>query len=465
MIEPQSDELFAYLKQEGIPLDSIERVEHSFETKDLIDGKVDAISAYVTNEPYFLDKAGFKYHTYTPRSVGIDFYGDNLFTTEQELKNHPARVKAFREATLRGWQYAMDHPEEIIDLIVNKYSQQREREFYLFEYKRMLPLIRTDLIEIGYMNPGRWHHIAETYADLRQTESKSARSRYERLLMDLTQAELQDQAEFDHEGFTLRQTPAELTPGDAPLGRYELPRRSGDAHLYRTGHPLAQALIAQAKARTLPVARLRFNYDGYGAKVSTVQALRGQSGWLCLSVLSVDALGMVEDYLLLAGVTDAGQALHEEDARKLLCLPAEVLEADLLMHPPAALDDDLKRLEHEQLATVNTRNLGYFDTEVQKLDAWADDLKVGLENEVKELDREIKDVRRTATVAATLEEKLQCQKRQRELEGKRNQLRRKIFDRQDEIDGQRNKLIEALESRLDRKMLTTAIFTIQWSLQ
>lgn len=166
MIEPQSDELFAYLKQEGIPLDSIERVEHSFETKDLIDGKVDAISAYVTNEPYFLDKAGFKYHTYTPRSVGIDFYGDNLFTTEQELKNHPARVKAFREATLRGWQYAMDHPEEIIDLIVNKYSQQREREFYLFEYKRMLPLIRTDLIEIGYMNPGRWHHIAETYADL-----------------------------------------------------------------------------------------------------------------------------------------------------------------------------------------------------------------------------------------------------------------------------------------------------------
>ena len=206
-------------------------------------------------------------------------------------------------------------------------------------------------------------------------------------------------------------------------------------------------------------------YDGYGAKVSTVEALRGQSGWLGLSVLSVDALGMVEDYLLLAGVTDAGQTLHEEDAHKLLRLPAQVLEADLLMPPPAALDDDLKRLEREQLATVNARNLGYFDAEVQKLDAWADDLKVGLENEVKELDREIKDVRRTATVAATLEEKLQCQKRQRELEDKRNQLRRKIFDRQDEIDGQRNKLIEALESRLDRKMQTTAVFTIQWSLQ
>ena len=166
MIEPQSDELLAYLKQEGIPLASIAHIEHSFKPQDLIDGKVDAISAYVTNEPYFLDRAGIAYHTYTPRSVGIDFYGDNLFTTEQELRNNPARVEALRVASLRGWQYAMAHPEEIADLIVAKYSQQHEREFYLFEAKRMAALFRTDLIEIGYMSPGRWRHIADTYADL-----------------------------------------------------------------------------------------------------------------------------------------------------------------------------------------------------------------------------------------------------------------------------------------------------------
>ena len=299
----------------------------------------------------------------------------------------------------------------------------------------------------------------------RQTTSTSARSRYERLLMDLTQAELHSYAEFDNDGFTLAQTPPGVQPLDAPPGRYELPRRSGEAHVYRTGHPLAQALIDQAKDRKLPPTSVRFSYDGYGSKVSTLQALRGQSGWLALSVLSVDALGMVEDYLLLAGTTQAGEALHEEDVEKLLRLPAQVLADDLFMTPPSGLNIELVRLEKQHIEAVNTRNLGYFDTEVQKLDAWADDLKVGLENEVKELDREIKDVRRTATVAATLEEKLHWQKRQRELEDKRNQLRRKIFDRQDEIDGQRNKLIEALESRLDRKMQTTAVFTIQWSLE
>ena len=298
----------------------------------------------------------------------------------------------------------------------------------------------------------------------RQTSSTSARSRYERLLMDLTQAELHGYAEFDHDGFTLAQTPPGVHPSDAPPGRYELPRRSGEAHLYRTGHPLAQALIDQAKARQLPLAKVRFSYDGYGAKVSTLQALRGQSGWLALSVLSVDALGTVEDYLLLAGTTQAGEALHEEDAEKLLRLPALVLEDDLFMNPPSGLDVELVRLEKQRIETVNTRNLGYFDAEVQKLDAWADDLKVGLENEVKELDREIKDVRRTATVAATLEEKLHWQKRQRELEDKRNQLRRKIFDRQDEIDGQRSELIDALESRLSKQIQNQKVFTVQWEL-
>jgi signal transduction histidine kinase len=166
MIEPQSDELLAYLKRANVPLQRLTQVPHSYHPQDLLDGKVDAISAYVTNEPYFLMRAGLKYQTYSPRSVGIDFYGDNLFTSEQELQNHPARVAAFRAASLRGWQYAMAHPEEIADLILTRYSQQHPREFYLFEAHEMAPLLRTDLIEVGYMNPERWRHIASTYADL-----------------------------------------------------------------------------------------------------------------------------------------------------------------------------------------------------------------------------------------------------------------------------------------------------------
>jgi ERCC4-related helicase len=300
---------------------------------------------------------------------------------------------------------------------------------------------------------------------LRQTESTSARNRYERLLMDLTEAELQGMAEFDDTGFTLEQTPPGLRAEDAPPGRYELPRRSGEAHLYRTGHPLAQALIEQARQRSLPPARLRISYDGYGTKVSTLQALRGASGWLALSVLTVEALGTAEDHLLLVATDKAGQALHDEDAEKLLRLPAELL-GDVPAEPsaPPDLQQALQAQQEQRVREGNQRNLGYFEAEVQKLDAWADDLKGGLENEVKELDREIKDVRRTASVAATLEEKLHWQKRQREMEDKRNQLRRRIFDRQDDIDSQRGRLIAELEDGLSSELKIRDCFVVQWEL-
>jgi PAS domain S-box-containing protein len=166
MMEPQSDELLAYMMREGVRLESIKQQEHSFNPQDLIDGKTDAISAYVTSEPYYLLRAGFDYLTYTPRSAGIDFYGDNLFTSERELTQHPERVKAFRAASLRGWQYAMAHPDEIVSLIYSKYSQRHSKDYYEFEAAQMSSLVRTDLVPVGYMNPGRWQHIADIYAEL-----------------------------------------------------------------------------------------------------------------------------------------------------------------------------------------------------------------------------------------------------------------------------------------------------------
>ena len=68
----------------------------------------------------------------------------------------------------------------------------------------------------------------------------------------------------------------------------------------------------------------------------------------------------------------------------------------------------------------------------------------------------------SAPISATLEEKLHWQKRQRELEDQRNQLRRRIFDRQDEIDGQRNRLIDELEQQLSRSTFVQSVFAVQW---
>ncbi|MCU6500731.1 EAL domain-containing protein [Rugamonas sp. A1-17] len=161
-----ADELLAYLVKEGIPPTSFQRVEPTYNTADLINGRVDAIAVYTTNEPDTFDRLGFPYDIYSPRAVGIDFYGDNLFTSEREIANHPARVRAFRAASMRGWQWAMSHQEEMADLILSKYSQRSDRAHLLYEARQMVPLVQPVLVEIGYQNPERWRHIADVYAGL-----------------------------------------------------------------------------------------------------------------------------------------------------------------------------------------------------------------------------------------------------------------------------------------------------------
>src|ERR1039458_1978108 len=75
--------------------------------------------------------------------------------------------------------------------------------------------------------------------------SKAFLNRYERLLMQLTRHELNGHAEFvDDSSFRLNACPFPRTNGEIPLGLYELPRRSGEAHLYRLNHPLAEPALA-----------------------------------------------------------------------------------------------------------------------------------------------------------------------------------------------------------------------------
>jgi len=302
---------------------------------------------------------------------------------------------------------------------------------------------------------------------IRDADGKAARGRFETMLLDLTKAALQDEAEFDDAGFQLNTLPAPELAALVPLGRYELPRRSGEAHLYRVGHPLAEWIIARAKQGELPPARLRFDYDAYArqnGRLSTLENLRGQSGQLQVELLTVEALGRKEERLIVSAVDALDKPLPDDDGEKLLRLPAEELVMSIPSLPGKALLDEAEHRRSIALGEIDQRNLGYFEAEVQKLDAWADDLKVGLENEVKEIDREIKEVRRTAATSLRLEEKVHWQRQQRELESKRNQLRRRIFDRQDEIDKQREQLIRELEDALVQENKSALCFAIEWEL-
>lgn len=166
MMEHNSVEILAYLKNERVELKDANIIEHSFSPTDLIQGKVFATTAYITDEPYLIQQQGLEYNIYSPRASGIDFYGDLIFTSQHELKNHQDRTNAFLEASFKGWKYALENQEEIINLIYNKYTQRHSLEHLRYEAEQTQRLIMHDVVEIGYINKKRWERIGEVYADL-----------------------------------------------------------------------------------------------------------------------------------------------------------------------------------------------------------------------------------------------------------------------------------------------------------
>ena len=160
----ESEELRIFLQRSEVPLDQVTLVPGQNNLDELIAGRLDAIATYASSGPFALARSNLRFELLSPRSVGIDFYGDNLFTTEAELRTHPERARALRAATLKGWHYALQHPQEIVDLIRARYPERKSREALLFEAQHLLPLLEQHLIELGYSNPQRWKAIADTYA-------------------------------------------------------------------------------------------------------------------------------------------------------------------------------------------------------------------------------------------------------------------------------------------------------------
>jgi ABC-type nitrate/sulfonate/bicarbonate transport system substrate-binding protein len=80
-LAPWESEIFAYLQREHVSISQLQIVEHDHTVDSLLKGRVDALAGYETDESYYLQRSGRAFRQFTPRSSGVDFYGDTLFTS------------------------------------------------------------------------------------------------------------------------------------------------------------------------------------------------------------------------------------------------------------------------------------------------------------------------------------------------------------------------------------------------
>lgn len=138
-------------------------LDHSYNVNGFADGAVDALAVFRTNQLYELDRRGIEYNILDPADFGFYMSAVNLFTSIKSEKYNPERAKRFADASTAGWQYAMDHPEEAIQVIFHNYNKEKSLEELRFEADVTRQMMLLDIYPIGTTQPGLTKRALEQF--------------------------------------------------------------------------------------------------------------------------------------------------------------------------------------------------------------------------------------------------------------------------------------------------------------
>lgn len=307
-------------------------------------------------------------------------------------------------------------------------------------------------------------------------ETSKYLSGFEERLWKITKYYLKELANFDDSNFTftLNKNPfpeEHIHKGPYMVLKPEQGQRKSDievpddTNIYRIGHKLAQNILNKCKQIPVATKEVVFDYTNTPTKITVLEELIGQTGWMQVKILSISSFEK-EEYILLSAFSDEGTILNPETSKKLFSLQA--IEGENV-----TLTEDVKtRLQlqiHKQILEIQEenmrRNSQFFDEEYNKLETWADDMKISLEKEIKDLDAEIKLRKAEVRKFIDLQKKITEQRSIKELEKKRNEKRKHLFVAQDNIDEKKDNLLNEVECRLNQRLEEAELFTIKWRIK
>ncbi len=245
---------------------------------------------------------------------------------------------------------------------------------------------------------------------------------------------------------------------------YNLNWKDAEVHgdvFFRRENNLVKAWLDRTFEEEIAPALIEFDYTSSDRKVSFFEDQPGLSGIVSIDKVSYNGVG-TQEHLVFTALTDDGRNLDDDLVNRLLELPGRVI------------DDRCEEAEHfmqlresritAQREMIENANKKYYLEECEKLDAYSEELKEGLEREIKELQKTIADKKKEfkASTDRPLAEMIEMKEVINKLEAKRKKMRRDLYDRQDEIDEENARLQEETRRKLEGRIVTEHIMTISF---
>jgi len=162
---------YAMMGKLDINRSQINELTTGYDATELLNGITDVSTGYLINEPHQVIEAGYEVNTILMADYGVNMYADVLFATEDTINNNPELVEKFLRATLEGWQYAIDHNGEAIDIVL-EYVTNGSRSHEMYMLNSSIPLIQTGETPIGWMKKDEWMQVQDILLEQNITDAE-----------------------------------------------------------------------------------------------------------------------------------------------------------------------------------------------------------------------------------------------------------------------------------------------------
>ncbi|MFO0426581.1 MAG: SNF2-related protein [Planctomyces sp.] len=312
------------------------------------------------------------------------------------------------------------------------------------------------------------HFDADVHSRLKSLEEneKANLDRIQQMFWSLSRFQLAKNASFNDEDyeFDLHTSPL----NDVMRGHYALISKergnTAGEFLYRMSHPLGEWALETGRQVSAPSAHVRFQLSSFKRRLSVVEELSGQCGWIILQLLIVESFDR-EELLLFSGVTDSGRSMDQEVCEKLFFCDGRVVE---LESPSPDVVSRLEKEAEQHVAAAVAKSLEsghlFFQEECERIDRWARDKESVAEMGLKETKKSIDHIHRQMRKAATMDEQFSLQEELQKLERQKKRQRQELEDTEDEITRQREEYVAKLRRRLTRNQSIVTQFIIRWEI-
>jgi ERCC4-related helicase len=294
--------------------------------------------------------------------------------------------------------------------------------------------------------------------NLRQESTVQSLNDYQQMMLYLAKARLPN-AIFQHSHFEYQHQRYDVSWVDA---------EANNAQFFRPQEGLGKHLIEQAKQQTLASdVELVLDYDALETHCADVRLLIGKTGELQVDkyILSSKNQSQKQEYLVLAACTEEGELISVETAQRLLTVPSAEQSSNLPLQHTETLNNALNQQRSRHFADVEQQNEIYYEEEVQKLEAWSDDRKVALDLQIKQLDKEIAEARRSARQLPSLKEKMEAKRVLKQLERERDQTVLNYHEEKKKIEGKEDELLETVAQALEMTSRNETLFKVRWRVE